>query len=131
MRVLFFAFWAIFFIGCGTSDSSLKNHGKSASYIQGFHDGRHSGMQEAGNNWEHYIRDEVRFKSDADYHQGWVAGESEGKQLQAQATAIGNAAATGYGTYRVNEEVERQRDFDNIAKEGVKGADASLLKNLE
>ena len=42
---------------CGTTDSSLKDQGKSEAYVTGFHDGRHSGMREAGNEWEHYIRD--------------------------------------------------------------------------
>src|SRR5210317_1822269 len=66
-------------VGCGTTDSALKEQGRSQSYITGFHDGRHSGLKEAGNNYEHYIKDTERFKSDTDYQEGWLAGEVEGK----------------------------------------------------
>ena len=39
--------------GCETSDVTLRDQGRSESYIMGFHDGRHSGMQEAGNYLDH------------------------------------------------------------------------------
>ena len=39
-----------FLLGCGTTDNSLRDAGKDDSYIIGFHDGRHSGMKEEGNN---------------------------------------------------------------------------------
>lgn len=71
---------------CGTTDSELRQSGYSASYIQGFHDGRHSGMQEAGNDYEDYIKDQLRFDNDADYQRGWLAGEAEGQQLQSKRT---------------------------------------------
>ena len=121
----------IIFTGCGTTDNTLQSQGKSPSYIQGFHDGRHTGMSEQGNAWEHYIRDEARFKAEADYKSGWLAGESEGKRLQAQATNIGNAAAGAYSYESIHKEVEHQRNFDKIAKDAVKGVDTSSLKNLE
>ena len=59
--------------GCGTTDSALTESGRSETYIQGFHDGRHSGMREAGNNYEHYIRDQSKFDSEPDYRDGWLA----------------------------------------------------------
>lgn len=121
----------LLFIGCGTTDSTLQSQGRSPGYIQGFHDGRHSGMSEQGNAWEHYIRDEARFKTDTDYKSGWLAGESEGQRLQAQATNIGNAASGAYSYESIHKEVEQQRDFDQIAKDAVKGTDTSSLNNLE
>ena len=58
----------------GTTDSQLQQQGRSQAYITGFHDGRHSGMKEEGNNFEHYIRDEARYNSDPDYRTGWDLG---------------------------------------------------------
>ena len=54
--------------GCGTSDGTLREQGRNESYIMGFHDGRHSGMKEAGNYLEHIVKDTQRFKDDAEYH---------------------------------------------------------------
>ncbi|PMM54068.1 hypothetical protein BCT51_12585 [Vibrio lentus] len=95
------------------------------AYVQGFHDGRHSGMQEAGNNFETFIKDQKRFESDTDYKQGWIAGESEGKRLQDEATSFGNGVA---GSYSPKPEATNP---DDVAKEALKGVDTSGLKSLE
>ena len=115
---------------CGTSDSALRESGRSEAYITGFHDGRHSGMQEAGNNYEHFMQDTQRFATDADYKAGWLAGEAEGKRLQEQAVSVGNAAAGAYGSYQIGKEVDKQ-DPDKVAKDAVKGVDTKALKSLE
>ena len=120
-----------FAAGCGTTDSSLIESGHSQTYVQGFHDGRHSGMREAGSQFEHYIRDEDKFGSDADYRSGWLAGEAEGKRLQAQAVAIGRTAAGVYQAVEIDKEVDKATDFDGIAKDAVKDVDTSALKELE
>ena len=78
---------------CGTTDSAMQQQGRSESYITGFHDGRHSGLKEAGNNYEHYIKDVKRFESDADYREGWLAGEAEGKQEKGEASGHGSAGS--------------------------------------
>ncbi|PLW66722.1 hypothetical protein C0039_20400 [Pseudohalioglobus lutimaris] len=123
---------AAFATACSTSDSALKEQGHSEAYVVGFHDGRHSGMQEAGNSWEHYIRDHERFEADLDYKEGWLAGEAEGKRLQAQATAAGEAAAGAYTGYRVKEETDKAMPHPNkIGKEVVKDVDTDALKSLE
>lgn len=134
LRKLSNALCALIFMllsACGTSDATLRNQGHTESYLQGFHDGRHSGMQEEGNNYEHYIRDESRFNSDQQYSAGWLAGESEGKRLQDQATAAGNAAAGAYGAAAVNREVQNQNDPERAAEEVLKHTDTTSLKNLE
>ncbi|CAK1713444.1 hypothetical protein FB440_1285 [Vibrio crassostreae] len=111
--------------GCGTSDSALIESGHNESYIQGFHDGRHSGMQEAGNDFENYMKDEKRFDSDTDYKQGWLAGESEGKKLQDEATSIGKGIAGSYP------QKTDSTNTDDMAKDALKGIDTSGLENLE
>ncbi|MEP5567286.1 MAG: hypothetical protein ABJN62_05575 [Halioglobus sp.] len=118
--------------GCQTSDSTLRDQGHSGSYVQGFHDGRHSGMKEAGNDWEHYLRDQERFESDNEYREGWLAGEAEGKTLQQQAEAVGNSAAGAYSGYEINKEVNKAKPHpDKIAKDVMKDVDTGELKSLE
>ena len=129
---LFLASTLLVLGGCQTSDSTLHDQGRSDAYVQGFHDGRHSGMQEAGNSWEHYLRDHDRFAADSEYKAGWLAGEAEGKRLQEQATAVGEAAADGYSGYQINKEAKKATaDPEKIAKEAMKGVNADDLKALE
>ena len=120
----------LFLSGCGTTDSALQEQGRSQSYITGFHDGRHSGLAEAGNHYEHYIKDTERFDSDADYKAGWLAGELEGKKLQAQAVAVGNAAAGAYSAQQIEKEIDAN-DPGKVVRDAVKGADTESLKALE
>ena len=111
--------------GCETSDVTLRDQGQSESYIIGFHDGRHSGMNEAGNYLEHIVKNTSRFKDDADYHAGWLAGEAEGKRMQEQA----NAAA---GTYNAGKIADKAGPHPNDAmKDATKGVNTDDLKVLE
>ena len=114
-------------VACSTTDTSMREQGHTESYIQGFHDGRHSGMREEGNYFEHYIRDIERFKTDSEYKAGWIAGEAEGKRLQKQSNEIGAAASE----YRIKKEVKKSQDFDQIGKDAIKDVDTSKLKSLE
>ena len=66
-----------------------------------------------------------------EYHAGWLAGEAEGKRLQAQAVAIGRAAAGAYQAVEIEKEVEDATDFDQIAKDAVEDVDTSALEDLE
>ena len=110
--------------GCATSDSSLRDSGKSEAYILGFHDGRHSGMKEAGNYLEHMVKDQQRFDTDPDYKSGWLDGEAECKRMQQQAdAAVGNA-----GAYQIGKDVEKSQH--DMAKDAVKGVDTSGLEVL-
>ncbi|MEZ9203910.1 hypothetical protein AB4151_16180, partial [Vibrio splendidus] len=62
-RFLLVILFVLISSGCGTSDSALIDSGHNESYIQGFHDGRHSGMQETGNSFEDYIKEALLIKS--------------------------------------------------------------------
>ncbi len=118
--------------GCQTSDSTLREAGRSEAYVLGFHDGRHSGMKEAGNNWEHYIKDTERFDSDADYREGWLAGVEAGKRLQQQATAAGEAIGGAYTGYQVGKEADKAGPHpEKAAKDAMKGVNTDDLKVLE
>lgn len=117
--------------GCGTTDSTLRDQGKNEAYIQGFHDGRHSGMSEAGNDFESYIRDIERYENDEQYRSGWLAGEQEGKKLQNQAVDIGNSIGNAYGSSQVAKEAKKHSDADKVAKDVIKKVDTKNLKSLE
>ncbi len=126
MRFLMMAVCALLFItGCATSDSTLREQGNSEAYIQGFHDGRHSGMKEAGNYLEHIVKDLDRFETDPDYRNGWLAGEAEGIRMQQQA----NAASNSYQAGEIAK--DSQLDTKAIGREAMKDVDTSELKSLE
>lgn len=131
LRMVFVLAVSIVLSACGTTDASLQQQGHDQSYITGFHDGRHSGMQEAGNHYEHYIKDTLRFESDDEYRNGWLAGEVEGKKLQAQAVAAGNAAAGAAAGYSIGKEADKAGPHPHDAmKSATKGVDTEVLNSL-
>jgi len=130
MKNLLTTFLFMILAACGTTDSSLKEQGKTEAYVQGFHDGRHSGMKEEGNHYEHYIKDETRFARDLEYKSGWLAGEVEGKALHDQAVSIGNAAAGAYSGSQISKEIRKNTDMDKAARDAVKGIDTSGIDSL-
>lgn len=113
--------------GCGTTDSTLREQGRSESYVLGFHDGRHSGMKEEGNLFEQFIRDEASFENDPDYRNGWLAGEKEGQKLQYEA----NIASAAYSGYEAGKAYDKATDMDRIGRDAVKDIDTSTLNQLE
>ena len=117
---------ALSLTGCATSDSTLREHGHGESYVQGFHDGRHSGMAEAGNFLEHVVKNSQRYANDAEYRAGWLAGEAEGKQMQAEA----NAAAGAYTDSQINKQYKKSHDYDAIGHDATKGVDPKSLEPL-
>ncbi|MFL7867323.1 MAG: hypothetical protein AB8I58_00775 [Anaerolineales bacterium] len=115
--------------GCETTDSTLKDAGKSEAYITGFHDGRHSGMKEAGNYLEHMVKDSQRFETDVDYRDGWLAGEQEGIKIQKQAdAAVGTAAG-----YQITKDAEKsaKHDIKKAGSEATENVDTEALKVLK
>ena len=131
LRKILVLSFALLVSACQTTDGTMRDQGHNEVYVQGFHDGRHSGMKEAGNNWEHYIRDHERFDSDTEYKAGWMAGEIEGKHLQEQAQSIGEAAGGAYTGYRISEEADKAKPHPHdIAKDAMKGVDTKELEAL-
>ena len=119
--------FSVFVTGCATSDATLREGGHSEAYIQGFHDGRHSGMKEAGNYLERVVKDTRRFVDDAEYRAGWLDGEAEGIRIQQQA----NSASGVYSGYKIGKEAEKSKpDADAIGHDVMKGVDPSTLEGL-
>jgi hypothetical protein len=115
--------------GCETTDTALTDAGKNEAYITGFHDGRHSGMKEAGNYLEHMVKDAQRFETDSDYREGWLAGEKEGIRIQNQANAaVGTAAG-----YQIAKDAEKssEHDIKKAGREATENIDTESLKVLK
>ena len=123
---------AVFLSLCafGTTDSSLRGQGHNDSYVIGFHDGRHSGMREAGNNFEHFVQDRERYDTDDDYREGWLAGEDEGKRMQAQADAVGNAAAIGIAVEAASESSKNSDTSKEAMEKATRDIDTAELESL-
>lgn len=114
---------------CGTSNSQLRAEGHSESYIDGFNDGRRSGIEEAGNPFEKFVRDDTRFNTDNEYTLGWIAGEAEGEILEERSENIGNILSAGASAASINRE-SKEDDFDRVAKDALKDVDTSGLEGL-
>lgn len=82
-------------------------------------------MKEAGNYLEHIVKDTQRFKEDADYQSGWLAGEAEGKRIQEQS----DAAVNSYNSGKIADQAGPNPE--DAAKEAMKGVDTDALKALE
>ena len=128
LRKLFLASLLPLLLSCSTSDTTLRESGRSDAYIAGFHDGRRSGMNEAGNYLTRPTKDTRRFADDADYWAGWIAGEREGIHMQ-NAANVGVGAAGGANVYREAEKA--QPNAQAIGNEVMKDVDTSSLKSLE
>ena len=113
--------------GCGTTDTAMREQGRSESYVLGFHDGRHSGMKEEGNVFEQFIRDQSSFENNPEYRDGWLAGEKEGQKLQYQA----NIASAAYSDYQAGKAYDRSNNIDKIANDAIKDIDTSDLNELK
>jgi hypothetical protein len=132
MKIISILFICLAFLtACGTTDKSLVQSGHSQDYIIGFHDGRHSGMQQEGIHFETYIKDADRFENNADYKQGWLDGEAEGRKLSVEAKKVGEAVGDSYSTIRISHEAIKARDAEGIGKDVLKGIDTQELKSLE
>ena len=113
--------------GCGTTDTAMREQGRSESYVLGFHDGRHSGMKEEGNVFEQFIRDQSSFENNPEYRDGWLAGEKEGQKLQYEA----NITSAAYSDYQAGKAYDRSNNIDKIANDAIKDIDTSDLNELK
>ena len=131
-RLFLSAAIAILSVSCATSDSSLREQGRSDAYVVGYHDDFASSTGAVpALDWFCFVFHESA-PALVDYRQGWLDGEVEGKKIQAQAEAVGNAAAGSYSGYRLDKEVEKTRpDAEKIAKDAMKDVDTDALKALE
>ncbi|MGP1394230.1 MAG: hypothetical protein ACTS3R_01825 [Inquilinaceae bacterium] len=105
---------------CTSSEDTLRNHGFSEAYVDGYHDGCPSGRRVAGSWFESEVQDQERFRNDHDYQVGWTYGF---QTCSAEYLAIQNSIArsTHSGTIGVT-------GVD--AKKALEGLDTSGLETL-
>lgn len=122
-RVVHFGwvFLAAFLLGaCSSSEDTLRNHGYSQSYVEGYHDGCPSGKHAAGSWFDAHVQDDERFRKDHDYEVGWTYGF---QTCSTEFLAIQNAIAAGTHTGSIG-----TTGVD--AKKVMKGIDTSGLENF-
>ena len=107
-------------VACASSEDTLRNHGYSEAYVEGYHDGCPSGKHAAGSWFDSHVQDDERFRNDHDYQVGWTYGF---QTCSTEFLAIQNAIAAGthsgeIGTTGVD------------AKKVLKGIDTSGLEGL-
>lgn len=88
-------------------------------------------MREAGNHYEHFVQDRERYDTDEDYRNGWIAGEEEGRHMQAQADSVGTAAAVGISAGSTHEHSKHSGMSKEAMEKATKGVDTSVLRTLE
>lgn len=105
---------------CTSSEDTLRNHGHSLSYVEGYHDGCPSGKRAAGSWFEAHVQDDERFRSDHDYQVGWSYGY---QTCSTEFLAIQNAIAAGTHTGNIG-----TSGVD--VKKAMQGIDTSGLENF-
>ncbi|QIE40881.1 hypothetical protein [Meridianimarinicoccus aquatilis] len=117
-------------VGCATqqrSEETLRQHGYSAAYVAGFHDGCPSGKRAGGDPVAQRSLDDGAYSSNGDYRTGWDYGylscRGQERQNEATAIAIGGAIAAGMNSSHGADGID--------ARDIMSGIDTSGLAALE
>jgi hypothetical protein len=121
--------------GCSTQQSSedtLLQHGYSANYVAGYHDGCPSGKRAGGDSFQQEARNETAYASGGDYKTGWDYGYISCRDTEIQneraASAIGAAIASGTGSKHGADGVDARDALKGIDTSGLEGVDWSTLQ---
>lgn len=116
--------------GCATEQSSedtLRQHGYSANYVAGYHDGCPSGKRAGGDRFKQGARDDGAYAAGGDYKTGWDYGYLTCRQTEARnertAMIIGAAVAGGMSSSHGADGVD--------ARDALKGVDTSGLEGVD
>ncbi len=105
---------------CTSSEDTLRNHGYSEAYVEGYHDGCPSGKHAAGSWFDAHVQDDERFRRDHDYQVGWSYGF---QTCSTEFLAIQYATAAGTHTGSIG-----TTGVD--VKKSMQGIDTSELENF-
>lgn len=115
--------------GCSSQQSSedaLLQHGYSANYVAGYHDGCPSGKRAGGDSIQQATRDGSAYAAGGDYKTGWDYGYLSCRDTEIQnertASAVGAAIAAGIASSHGADGVDARdalKDIDTSALEGV------------
>ena len=116
--------------GCATEQSSedtLLQHGYSANYVAGYHDGCPSGKRAGGDSFQQGARNDSAYAAGGDYKTGWDYGyltcrETEVKNEQT-ARVIGAMIAGGMASSHGADGVDARDALKGIDTSGLAGVD--------
>ena len=121
--------------GCTSQQSSedtLLQHGYSANYVAGYHDGCPSGKRAGGDSFQQQARNETAYAAGGDYKTGWDYGflscrDTEIKN-ERMASAIGAGIAAGMSSEHGADGVDARDALKDIDTSGLEGVDWSTLQ---
>lgn len=122
-------------VGCTTQQSSedaLLQHGYSANYVAGYHDGCPSGKRAGGDGFQQEARDQTAYGAGGDYKTGWDYGyltcRDQEIKNERTASAIGAAIAGGLASKHGADGVDARDALKGIDTSGLEGVDWSTLQ---
>ncbi|WP_281995173.1 hypothetical protein [Ruegeria faecimaris] len=128
-------FAGLILAGCGTQQSSedtLRQHGYSANYVAGYHDGCPSGKRAGGDSFQQGARDDAAYAAGGDYKTGWDYGfltcrETEAKN-ERTAAIIGAAVAGGMSSSHGADGIDARDALKGIDTSGLEGVDWNAVQ---
>lgn len=117
--------------GCGGgqagSEASLRAHGYSSEYVDGYHDGCPAGEAAAGELFRDSVRDEARYSAGGDYRTGWDYGFLHCKQEKERELAIAEAIGAALAGSLYDGHTNHGSDGVD-AKSALRGVDKSAIR---
>jgi hypothetical protein len=121
--------------GCTTQQSSedtLLQHGYSANYVAGYHDGCPTGKRAGGDSFQQAARNDTAYAAGGDYTTGWDYGYLSCRETEIAneraARAIGTAIAGGVASKHGADGVDARAALKVIDTSGLEGVDWNALK---
>ena len=128
-------FASLVLVGCTSQQSSedaLLQHGYSANYVAGYHDGCPSGKRAGGDSFQQGARNDEAYAAGGDYKTGWDYGYLTCRETEIQnertASAIGAAIASGVGSQHGADGIDARDALKGIDTSGLEGVDWSTLQ---
>jgi len=122
-------------VGCATQQSredTLLQHGYSANYVAGYHDGCPSGKRAGGDSFQQPARNDASYAAGGDYKTGWDYGYLSCRDSEIQnertASAIGAAIAGGMASSHGADGIDARDALKGVDTSGLEGVDWSTLQ---
>ena len=135
MRTSLIVLAGVTLAGCATQQSSedtLLQHGYSANYVAGYHDGCPSGKRAGGDGFKQAARDDTAYAVGGDYKTGWDYGYLTCRETEIQsertASTVGAALAAGVASSHGADGVDARDALKGIDTSGLEGVDWNGLQ---
>lgn len=135
IRTSLIAIVGVTLAGCASQQSSedtLMQHGYSANYVAGYHDGCPSGQRAGGDGFRQPARNDTAYAAGGDYKTGWDYGFLTCRDAEIQnertASAIGAAIAGGMASSHGADGVDARDVLKDIDTSGLENVDWEALQ---